>query len=234
MRRAAAARCGAPSLFGTNRRAADAGRAADLVTRWSIARVLVIALLAAAALAHAPSAGAQTETNGDAPEGGFETLAASAVLIVDIERIYRESSAGRSIADAEAALVARTEAELSERRAALQAESEALTEGRGVIPQDEFRTREEAFRSAVAALRQFRRDRARAIQRAAAEARNDLKRALEPVLVAIMRERRAGVMLDARVVILSASALDITDEAIKRLDEQTPSIEVRIDETEGE
>lgn len=166
------------------------------------------------------------------PDAGFETLPASAVLIVNVEQIYRDSAAGRSIAATEEALISETETELARRRALLRAESEALTAARETTPPDEFELRTEAFRRDVAALRRYRRERALAIQRAVAAARARLTQELQPVLVGLMRERRAAVMIDARNVVFSASALDITEEAIKRLDEAVPSIEVRVDASE--
>lgn len=198
-------------------------RAAALLPRIAVVFALLVGISVGIAIA-------QENTEADPGSAlGFENLPATAVLIVDIDRIYRQSSAGQSIAAAEAALAEAAEQELDARRTLLETESDALSEGRGVWPEEEFRAREEAFRRDVEELRRLRRERARDIQRAAAEARAELKTALEPILVDLMREWRAAVMLDSRVVILRASALDITDEAILRLDEQTPSIEVRIE-----
>ncbi|MCI4666118.1 MAG: OmpH family outer membrane protein [Neomegalonema sp.] len=159
---------------------------------------------------------------------GFETLPASPVLIVNVERIFRVSSAGRAISAAQARLVAAAEKELNTRRAALRAEEAELTAIRATTPAVEFRKRTDDFRRRVGELRRFRRDRGMAIKQAVSTARGKLRKALQPVLVGIMREWRAAVMLDARQVVLSARALDITKEAIKRLDATTPSIEVRI------
>lgn len=211
------------------RRATDVRRAASLLGR-RLARSA--ALVGLVLLSVAPHGGRAQET--DPNLSVADARSASRILIVDVERIYRESRAGQSIREAEAALNEQTEDELNARRSALRAESDALTQRRETMAEEEFRQREAAFRRDVADLRRFRRERAREIRRAAAEARTELRQAVEPILVALMRDWRAEVMIDARAVILRASALDITDEAILRLDEQTPSIELRIDQTSNE
>lgn len=207
------------------------------------ARIVLVAIASMAAGAAAAQSGDDGASvverepilDNDAALGGeFEIFPASAILVVDLDRIARDSAAGRSIAAAEAALNREIDEELAARRAALEAESAALIAARDGMAPDEFQQREDAFRRDVAALRRFRRDRAEAVRRGVAEARADLITAVEPILIDIMRERRAAVMLDRRAVVLRADALDITDEAILRLDEQTPSIEVRIEETAGE
>ena len=169
-----------------------------------------------------------------AAEAGFETLPASPILIVNVDRIYRESAAGRSISAAEAELVKQAETELRARRDALTTEEQALAAERDTLSPSQLEERTAQFRASVAELRQFRRERGVAIQKAVSAARVVLKQALQPVLVAIMRERRAAAMLDARNVVLSASALDITDEAIRRLDAAAGTIEVRIEVSNGE
>ena len=163
---------------------------------------------------------------------GFEAGPASPVLIVNVDRIYRESAAGRAIAEAEARLVREAEQELSARRDDLSALEQELADRRDRLSPAELQERTEAFRASVGELRELRRTRGVQIQKSVAAARAALKQALQPILIDLMREWRAAVMLDARNVVLSASALDITDEAIKRLDAQAPTIEVRIDTSE--
>ena len=162
--------------------------------------------------------------------GGFETLPASDILIVSMDQIYRESAAGRAIETAKEQLTMAAEAELLARRDALSEQERLLSEERDNLEAAERERREERFRADVADLRKFRRERGAAIQRAVQRAKADLTKILNQVLISIMRERRAAIMMDKRSAVLSSTALDITAEAIRRLDVAAPSIEVRIDE----
>lgn len=195
---------------------------------------LFLALIAAIAFSSATIERAAAQT-GAAPGADMQPVV-EAVLLVSMERILRDSLAGRSIRQQAETLrdAFRTDREI--RREALRDEERALAEQRRQIDRAEFATRVTAFEDKVRSLRRDEQDDGARLQRAVARAHGELEKALAPILFAIMAERAAGVMLnsDEKAVVLFASGLDVTEEAIKRLDEVVPSLEVRLPEAEGE
>lgn len=168
---------------------------------------------------------AQADTVGDSNE--------TQIVIISIERVLRESAAGRSIQAQAQELRAAQEAQRRAQEEALLTEERELVELRQQVEQadfdrDEFDARARAFEEKVQALRVANRENAERVQRALQEATDELKRRLQPILIAIMDERRAAVMLDDSTVVLSATVIDVTNEAIRRLDAEVPFIELRV------
>lgn len=172
---------------------------------------VVRAVIAAGLFAAAPVLGA----SGLAAQ---ERAVASPVLTINQEELFQNSAFGRRI---EAELNAASAALAAENRrieAALADEEQALTDRRAAMDPAEFRALAEAFDAKVVELRRTQDGKARDLSRRPEEARQEFFRAVVPVLTAVVRERGAMVILDTRAVLLSADAIDITAEAIARID----------------
>ncbi len=143
--------------------------------------------------------------------------AAAGVLTLDQDRLFAGSLFGqRIVADIEAAsrLLAsenrRIEADLS-------VEEKALTARRATLPAAEFRGLADAFDQKVGEIRSTQENKARAlISRREAEQKRFFEAAL-PVLSAILRDIGAVAILDSKAIFLSSDRVDVTDEAIARI-----------------
>lgn len=151
---------------------------------------------------------------------GQDESAQYPILVVDQERLFAESRLGRQIssdleqrAEALAAENRRIEGELS-------AEEQALTQRRATLSPTEFRELADAFDAKVQGLRAEQDQKARDITRLRDRERQLLLNSAGPVLGAIANERGALIILDRRNVLISADSIDITDDAIARLNER--------------
>lgn len=139
------------------------------------------------------------------------------VLIVDIERIFANTAAGQGVS-AEFEAAARALAEENRRiEAELEAEERELTEQRDELSSEEFRARADAFDAKVQRLRAEQDEKAREVEALQSGGRQRVLQEIVPILSEILRERGALVLLDRRDVFLAADAIDITDEAIRRI-----------------
>lgn len=154
---------------------------------------------------------------------------AAAILVVSLERIREQAQASRSIQAQAAEERRQIQDEIGAKQRALEAEERALVALRDTMEPDAFEARAARFEGQVRALKQKRRDRAEALRRALGAATDRLDAALRPILAEIMAERGALVMLENRTVVLSATALDVTAIAIKRLDAALPTLEVDVE-----
>lgn len=140
------------------------------------------------------------------------------VLTVDGERLFSGSAFGRRVA-AEVEQAARDlAAENREIEAALRAEESDLTTRRATLAPEEFRALANAFDEKVQRIRAEQDDKERAITQMRDKGREELLGRIAPILSDIVRERGSLVVLDRRDVFLSADSIDITDEAIRRID----------------
>ncbi|MCT8160876.1 OmpH family outer membrane protein [Pseudoruegeria sp. SHC-113] len=141
----------------------------------------------------------------------------SAILTIDQEALFANSLFGRRV-QAEAEEAARV---LSEENLAIQqeleAEEEALTEQRKVMEPAAFRVLADAFDTKVQDTRALQDQKSREIARSVELARQTfLQRAL-PTLSDIVRERNAVAVLEIGTVFLSAESIDVTREAVARI-----------------
>jgi Skp family chaperone for outer membrane proteins len=144
------------------------------------------------------------------------------VLIIDADRLLAESAFGSAVAaEVEAAVRELTE-ENRRIEAELLAEERALTERRAALSPDEFRPLADAFDAKVERLRAEQDEKERALAEVGEAGRQRFFAAAVPILSDIVRERGALVLLERREVFLSADAIDITDEAIVRIDAALP------------
>ncbi|WP_411223960.1 OmpH family outer membrane protein [Marivita sp. S2033] len=154
-------------------------------------------------------------------DGGLSNVGVvqSVILTVAPDRLYAESKFGLRIAreiEQESAEIA---AENRRIEAELLAEERDLTELRDTLSPVEFRARANAFDEKVQQLRREQDEKARALGQRTEEARRALLTAAQPVLLELLVESGAVAVLDRRAVLLSVDAVDITDKAVSRVNE---------------
>ena len=139
------------------------------------------------------------------------------ILTIDQDRLFAETRPGETLnaeLEAKAAVLAdensRIEAELIGRE-------RELTDQRPTLPPDEFRALADEFDADVQRIRAEQDEKARQIARERETARQQFVNDVAGIISGIVRERGALVVLDRRDVFLSADRIDITDEAILRI-----------------
>lgn len=177
--------------------------------RPGLRRILAMAVLALAAPVAAPVL---------AQDGLAMGQVQSPVLTIDLNRLLAETAYGR-----------RLSAEILERGQALDAENEriaadltarerSLTERRPTMDPDAFRAEADAFDAEVRRIRDEQDTKQRDLEAAVGEGRDAFLRAARPVLGELMRDSGAAVIIERSDVFLSASLVDVTDEAIAAID----------------
>lgn len=141
-----------------------------------------------------------------------------AVLVIDQDRLFSESAFGRASLARERAASATLEAENNRIQAELVAEEQELTLKRKTLTAAEFTPLATAFDQKVERIRGEQDTKARDLVKARDQDVQAFFEAAAPVLKEILSDRGAGVILDKSTVILSLAAVDVTDEAIARID----------------
>lgn len=179
------------------------------------AGVGVRSALMAAALAVATPLAAQVTTPAptDGPSGTF-----SSVVMLDRERLFEDSQMGRAILARIEAASAELIAENRRLEAALEAEERSLTDQRAALPPEQFRTLARDFDTKVEDLRVAQEVKSRSVTRMRDTEQQRFFELAVPVLGALMQDLGAVAIIDRSAVILSFDRIDITDQAIARLD----------------
>lgn len=143
----------------------------------------------------------------------------SPVLTIDSDRVFQDSAFGRRVAAEGAARLAALEAENDSIAKALEAEELDLTQRREGMAPDAFRELADAFDKKVQETRAAQNAKNRDLNSFLDQERENFFQAAASVFEQLMREAGAAVILDRRSVFASATAIDITDEAVLLLDE---------------
>ena len=141
----------------------------------------------------------------------------SPILTIDQDRLFEQTRAGADRAQALEAAAAELAAENRRIEAELAAEERLLAETRESMPADEFAAAADAFDQKVQAIRAEQNRKAVAFGAQRDEVRQEFFAEVGDVLSSIVRERGAVIVLDLRDVFLSADQIDITEEAIERV-----------------
>lgn len=169
---------------------------------WLASLGLVLALLAGAARAQ------------DLPLG--QSLVP--ILTLNQDRLFTESAFGKALLAENDAETAALEAENRKIEAQLEQEERDLTARRASLSAAEFQPLAEAFNLKVEDIRAAQEAKSRALVRAREDGRQTFFNAALPVLGQLMQEMGAYAILNSDAIILSFNRIDVTDEAIARLD----------------
>ncbi len=156
----------------------------------------------------APSISAQTEALPNA----------AGVLTIDQDLLFSRSAWGRRLQEEIDAAGTALAAENRSIEAELTEEERQLTERRATTIPEDFRELARTFDEKVTEIRQRQDQKERDLARRAEEGRIAFFRAAVPVLASIVRERGAVAILDSRAILLSVEGIDVTEEAVARID----------------
>lgn len=143
-------------------------------------------------------------------------------LILDQDRLFTGSQLGQAIIatnEAEAQAL-REEGQRLDRQ--FEAEEQALTDQRADLDPEKFRELADAFDAKVVRTRAAQEEKAAALAARSEQRRREFFRRAGPILLRILDESGAGAVVDQRSVLVAKQDLNITDEAIKRLDATIP------------
>ena len=144
----------------------------------------------------------------------------SSVLTLDRDVLFQGSVYGQSLLSELEQESAALAAENRKIEAELVAEEGELTALRETLEPEEFRERAMAFDEKVVGLRNNQDEKTRQLLAKRDNLQQTFYQQVLPILGQITRELGAVAILDKRVVFLSAGQIDITQEAIERIDAQ--------------
>jgi len=159
---------------------------------------------------------AQSDPSGAGPSLGKVTT--SAILTLDQDQMFAESAYGKAVLARATAADASLASENRRIEAGLEQEERDLTERRTKMPPEEFAAAASAFDTKVEAIRTAQDAKSRDITQQRDADQQRFVQAAGPVLGALMTENGAVAIVDKSVLILSLNSIDITDQAVVRLD----------------
>ncbi len=141
----------------------------------------------------------------------------SPILVIDFERVFLETAYGQRIEAELSAEGERVQAELDRLANELLAEESALTDARGSMEPEAFRTAAEAFNERAQTMRARggeEQNRLLALEQAERARFNER---IQPLISDMIAERGAFVAVDRRAVILALPGANATEAVIRQI-----------------
>jgi outer membrane protein len=161
-------------------------------------------------------------------------LPAPVILIVDLQQILQDAKAAKGVQaiinqeySSYTKEVAQQEDELQKARAELERQ-------RTVLAPDAFNTRARDLQQRYDELGQVVQGRRQSLQQSLNEAMLQVKNAALSVIADIVKERKANLVIEKQAVVFEADGMDVTADAVARLDQKLASVPVNLPKPDGE
>jgi len=156
------------------------------------------------------------------------------ILIVDLQQILQDAKAAKGVQaiinqeySSYTKEVAQQEDELQKARAELERQ-------RTVLAPDAFNTRARDLQQRYDELGQVVQGRRQSLQQSLNEAMLQVKNAALSVIADIVKERKANLVIEKQAVVFEADGMDVTADAVARLDQKLASVPVNLPKPDGE
>ncbi len=149
------------------------------------------------------------------------------IAVIQYQRILREAKATKSIRPQREKLRTDFDQAIRDEERKLRAAERELVNQRSILSPEAYAQRRQQLGERVKEAQRKASAKKREIERALAIAMTKVRRNLRKISAAIAKERSASLVLSrSTVVVLVERKYDITKEALRRLDEQLPSVKV--------
>lgn len=152
------------------------------------------------------------------------------IAVLDIQRILRDSKAAKSIRPQVEKRKKQFQEEVRGQEGKLRKADKDLQQQRAILAPEAYAKKRRAFEENARKARRSVQARKRQLEVAFGKAMEEVRRSLILIARDVAIERKINIVLPKSVVLLSMKNLDITAEALKRLDEKLPSVKVTIAE----
>lgn len=177
--------------------------------RWPIALALSLPLLAASATGIATA-------NADDPP-------APRIAVLDVDRVRRTSQAVQSIREQLNGYMDAYRAETLKEEQDIRAAEEEIAGKRSLLTPDEYATERRKLEQRLAEAQGRVQRRREALERSHGEAMQRVQEALGRIVTEVAAEKGLNLILRKEQVVFVVNSIEITDEVLRRLNQQLPS-----------
>ena len=155
-----------------------------------------------------------------------QVMPAPSVGVVDVQKVMRESKASKSIRPTVDRIRKEFQKQVSEQEQRLRQAEQELSRQRAILAPETFAQKRRTFSAQARDAQASVQKRRRKLDRAFNNTKSEILKNLIVVAQQVATEQKLNFMIEKRFVLISATALDVTDQIIKRLDERLPMVEI--------
>jgi Skp family chaperone for outer membrane proteins len=155
-------------------------------------------------------------------------IKAPVIAIVDVQAIVQQSTAGKGIQKAVESHREASAKEFSGQEEKLRQGEQELARQRGVLSEEAFGKKRHDFEKQVGDFQREVQGRQKAIEQGYNEAIHTLLGSVMEAVAGLARDRGITLVLSKQQVIMSETAMDLTQEVLERVNKALPSVTVKI------
>ena len=159
----------------------------------------------------------------------FAEFPSSIVGVIDLNYILSEAKAAKAAAIKIEEIAIQIEKEIQESDQNLIDEQNKLIESQAVMAPEAFDSKRLEYEKKVQNYNVERQNKLISIDQLIANSRNTVLEALKPILEDISNDNGITILLEKNSVLLNDENMDITEEALKRLNKDLPELEITKD-----
>lgn len=163
-----------------------------------------------------------------------QPLPAPVILIVDLQQILRDAKAAKGVQSTINQEYSTYTKQVAQQEDELQKARTEIERQRTILAPEAFNTRARDLQQRYDELGQVVQSKRQALQQSLNEAMLVVKNAALEVVADILKERRANLVIEKQAIVFEAEGMDVTAEAIARLDKKLASVPVNLPKAEGE
>lgn len=157
-----------------------------------------------------------------------EPLPQSRIAFIDVQGVLRASEAARTVRDQIEAQRARYQEEISKQERELRTLEQDLVQQRSVLSPEAFQQRRQQFEQRVAEIQRAVQARKRQLDEGYAQSMEQVRVALVEIVADIAKERQATAVLSKSAIVLAEKNIDISEDALNRLNQRLTSVTVKL------
>jgi len=162
------------------------------------------------------------------------SLPAPVILIVDLQQILQDAKAAKGVQAVINQEYSSYTKEVAQQEDELQKSRTELERQRTVLAPEAFNTRARDLQQRYDELGQIVQGRRQALQQSLNEAMGKVKNVALEVVADIVKERKANLVVEKQAVVFEAEGMDVTADAIARLDQKLASVPVNLPKPDAE
>lgn len=148
------------------------------------------------------------------------------VAVIDVQGVMRGSAAAKAIRGQIDKIRADYQTKVTEQEKALRKEEQDLAQQRAILAPDVFETKLREFKKKVADIQRSVQARKRQLDQGFGNAMKKVRSELIKIVAKIAEEVGAGVVLAKDQIVLAEKSLDLSKEAMARLNKALPTVKV--------
>jgi Skp family chaperone for outer membrane proteins len=146
------------------------------------------------------------------------------IIVIDNQKILREASAVRQLQQQINEQRSIFQKELTQQEQELRKKDQELVRQRAILSADAFAKKRKELEEQVASLQRGVQERKKGLEKHFNKSMGEIHKALLSVAAEIAEELAADLVLSKSALVLVSPSFDITDDALKRLNERLPSV----------